>query len=133
MKRLAHYLLLAGVLVGIPLGCAWVGGYHEVLADVAEIAPQCEEWVSDPARLWRVKCPFNWWVFALFAAITLGMVAPFARRAVKAFASASRRGGRRYGFPWWGWVIGAGALGGGGFFGFKKLKKRRARSLEDEI
>lgn len=37
------------------------------------------------------------------------------------------------GFPWWGWVIGAGALGGGGFFGFKKLKKRRARSLEDEI
>lgn len=26
------------------------------------------------------------------------------------------------GFPWWGWVIGAGALGGGGFFGFKKLK-----------
>ena len=37
------------------------------------------------------------------------------------------------GFPWRGWVIGAGALGGGGFFGFKKLKKRRARSLEDEI
>lgn len=37
------------------------------------------------------------------------------------------------GFPWWGWVICAGALGGGGFFGFKKLKKRRARSLEDEI
>lgn len=37
------------------------------------------------------------------------------------------------GFPWWGWVIGAGALGGGGFFGFKKLKKHRARSLEDEI
>lgn len=37
------------------------------------------------------------------------------------------------GFPWWGWVIGAGALGGGGFFGFKKLKKRRARSLEDEV
>lgn len=37
------------------------------------------------------------------------------------------------GFPWWGWVIGAGALGGGGFFGFKQLKKRRARSLEDDI
>ena len=37
------------------------------------------------------------------------------------------------GFPWWGWVIGAGALGGGGFFGFKKLKKRRARSLEDDV
>lgn len=37
------------------------------------------------------------------------------------------------GFPWWGWVIGAGALGGGGFFGFKKLKKRRAHSLEDDV
>ena len=37
------------------------------------------------------------------------------------------------GFPWGGWVIGAGALGGGGFFGFKKLKKRRARSLEDDV
>ena len=37
------------------------------------------------------------------------------------------------GFPWWGWVIGAGALGGGGFFGFKKLKKSRARSLEDDV
>lgn len=37
------------------------------------------------------------------------------------------------GFPWWGWVIGAGALSGGGFFGFKKLKKRRARSLEDDV
>ena len=37
------------------------------------------------------------------------------------------------GFPWWGWAIGAGALGGGGFFGFKKLKKRRARSLEDDV
>lgn len=37
------------------------------------------------------------------------------------------------GFPWWGWVIGAGTLGGGGFFGFKKLKKRRARSLEDDV
>lgn len=37
------------------------------------------------------------------------------------------------GFPWWGWAIGAGALGGGGFFGFKQLKKRRARSLEDDI
>ena len=37
------------------------------------------------------------------------------------------------GFPWWGWVIGAGALGGGGFFGLKQLKKRRARSLEDDV
>ncbi len=37
------------------------------------------------------------------------------------------------GLPWWGWALGAGALGGGGFFGWKKLKKRRERSLEDEV
>lgn len=37
------------------------------------------------------------------------------------------------GLPWWGWVLGAGALGSGGFFGWKKLKKRRERSLEDEV
>lgn len=37
------------------------------------------------------------------------------------------------GIPWWGWTIGAGALGGGGFVGVKALRRRRARSLEDDI
>ncbi len=37
------------------------------------------------------------------------------------------------GFPWWGWVLGAGALGGGGFLGFERLKKRRAGSLVDDV
>jgi len=35
MKRILHYLLLAVVLVGLPLGCAWLGGKSEMLADAA--------------------------------------------------------------------------------------------------
>ena len=37
------------------------------------------------------------------------------------------------GMPWWGWVLGAGALGGGGAVGVKALRKRRERSLEEDI
>ena len=37
------------------------------------------------------------------------------------------------GMPWWGWVLGAGALGGGGTVGVKVLRKRRERMLEEEI
>ena len=48
MKRVAEYLTLAAVLVGLPLGCAWIGGYHDVLADVAEIAPKCENGSTTP-------------------------------------------------------------------------------------
>ena len=111
MKRIVQYLILAAVLVGLPLGCAWVGGYHEVLADVFEIAPKCEDWVNDPARLWRVKCPFNWWIFAAMGIAVSAAVLPFVRRAGRAFASACRGGrdsteGRdsaRH-FPMWGWV-----------------------------
>ena len=106
MKKIVHYLILAAVLVGLPLGCAWVAGYDAMLADVGEIAPQCEKWVNDPVRLWRVKCPFNWWVFALFAAITIGTVAPFARRFLCALrqSSAKRPSPVAYRFPWWGWL-----------------------------
>ena len=50
MKKIVHYLILAAVLVGLPLGCAWVAGYDAMLSDVAEIAPQCEKWVNDPAH-----------------------------------------------------------------------------------
>ena len=84
MKRIVHYLILAAVLVGFPLWCAWVGGYDQVLADVAMFPPQCEDWVSDSARLWRVKCPFNWWIFAAMGLCVAAAVWPFARRFCRA-------------------------------------------------
>ena len=80
MKRVVHYLLLAAVLVGLLMWCAYLTGYDEMLADVAAFPPWCEEWLDDSTRLWRVKCPFNWWVFALFALITAAMVVPFVLR-----------------------------------------------------
>ena len=108
MKRVIHYLLLAAVLVGLPLGCAWVGGYDQVLADVAMFPPQCEDWVSDSARLWRVKCPFNWWIFAAMGLCVAAAVWPFARRAWRALrsgaSSRSLASGRETAFPLWGWL-----------------------------
>ena len=73
MRRIVQYLILAAVLVGLPLGCAWIGGYDEVLADVAKIAPQCERWVDDPTRLWSVKCPFSWIFAASFFIAALSL------------------------------------------------------------
>ena len=84
MKRIVHYLILAAVLVGLPLGCAWVGGYDQVLADVAMFPPQCEDWINDSARLWRVKCPFNWWMFAAMGLCVAAAAWPFARRFCRA-------------------------------------------------
>ena len=62
LKKATHYLLLAAVLVGLPMGCAYLARYDEMLADVAAFPPRCEEWLDDPTRLWRVECPFSGWV-----------------------------------------------------------------------
>ena len=103
MRRIVQYLVLAAVLVGLPLGCAWIGGYDEVLADVAKIAPQCERWVDDPTRLWSVKCPFCWWVFATMGVFVAAVVGPFVRRFIKACFHCSPSPST-FTFPWWGWA-----------------------------
>ena len=103
MKKIAHYLLLAAVLIGLPLGCAWIAGYDAVLADVRAFPPQCEEWMQMPERLWRLKCQFNWWVFIAMGIFVAAAVYPFAVRFIKAL-SQKRVAPIPHRFPTFGWV-----------------------------
>lgn len=104
MKRLVQYLILAAVLIGLPLGCAWLAGMDEVLSGVAAFPPRTEDWGA--AEYWQQKCPFNWTVFAALAAVVVTVVGAFAKKAWKNVSFASTRDARRvgYGFPWWGWL-----------------------------
>ena len=104
LKKALHYLLLAAVLVGLPMGCAYLAGYDEMLAGVAAFPPRTEDWGA--AEYWQQKCPFNWTVFAALAAVVVTVVGAFAKKAWKNVLFASARDARRvgYGFPWWGWL-----------------------------
>ena len=118
MKRLTRlwveYGLLLVILVGVPLVCAWLGGYDDVLHDVFTIVPQTDDWQGRPERLWNCRCPFSWWAFAMVGGAATALVAPFVRRAIgRLLAHDGRdavvsqdgkmRGGAGGGFPWWGW------------------------------
>ena len=109
-KLWVEYGVLSLILVGVPLVCAWLGGYEDVLHDVFTIVPQTDDWQSRPERLWNCRCPFSWWAFWLVGGVATALVAPFVWRAIRivvtavgSVASASRRGRRRYGFPHWGY------------------------------
>jgi hypothetical protein len=137
MRRIAHYFCLAAVLVGVPLACAWLGGRRDLLEGLLAFPPRTEDWGLDPSRLWNMRKPFAWPVFAAMAAGVLASVAPFAWRLARggsalsdrdatAPASADGRGCRPYQrerppdkgnaarqgrFPWFGWAgvaLGAG-------------------------
>ncbi len=86
-RLLAEYAVLLLILVGVPLACAWLGGYDEVLHDVFTIVPQTDDWQSRPEMLWNCRRPFRWWAFFLVGGIGSAMVAPFVVR----FLSSLRR------------------------------------------
>ena len=115
----AEYAVLLLILVGVPLVCAWLGGYEDVLRDVFTIVPQTDDWQSRPEMLWNCRRPFRWWAFFLVGGIGSAMVAPFVWRAVRRLGNRSETGLRcggvaaRWGhrallpverFPWWGWA-----------------------------
>ena len=110
MKRVAHCLLLAVVLVGVPLGCAWIAGKDEILSGVAAFPPRTEDWGA--AEYWQQRCPFDWTVFVVLAAVVVTGVGMFARKAVgSAFCSSGQETASPFAFarvrsrfPWWGWV-----------------------------
>ena len=105
----AEYAALLLILVGVPLACAWLGGYEDVLKDVFTIVPQTDDWQSRPDRLWNCRCPFSWWAFALVGGSATALVAPFAWRFVtllyRLFQSNNRtiKQSNNLLFPWWGW------------------------------
>lgn len=104
-RRILQFLILFAMLVGIPLACAWLGGYDNILRDVANIAPQCGEWPNQPERLWNCRRPFAWWAFFLVAAIGCGMVAPFVWRGARRLRSKVEVEQRSStSFPLWGWA-----------------------------
>ena len=63
MKRVAHYLILAAVLLGVPFLCFWQGGSDEILEGLKRFPPRTADWGFRPEKLWNVRRPFNWWWF----------------------------------------------------------------------
>ena len=122
MKRVlslwVEYGLLLMILVGVPLVCAWLGGYDEVLRDVFTIVPQTDDWQGRPERLWNCRCPFSWWAFALVGGSATALVAPFVWRLVTLLYRLLQSNNRTIKqsnnlvFPWWGWVGVAVMVGG---------------------
>ena len=112
MKRLAHYLILAAVLVGVPLACCVLAGKKDILDLVFTVAPKTEDWGSRPELLWNCRKPFAWWAFAAVLGVIAAWAVPFAIR----FAKAARGGKGAFmakrRFPWWGWLGVAVLLGG---------------------
>ena len=106
MKRIAHYLILATVLLGTPFLCCWLGGYEEILEGLKQFPPRTEDWGFRPEKLWNVRRPFNWWWFVGMCAFTVACMFPFVRRGLGALKKTEGRetGGRNRAFPWFGWM-----------------------------
>ena len=104
------------MLVGLPLGCAWIAGDEAALRGAAAFSPRTEDWGA--AEYWQSRCPFDWTMFVTLAVVVVTVVGTFVRKAVGSafgssgqetaspFALASARDARRvgYGFPLWGWL-----------------------------
>ena len=110
-RLLAEYVVLLLILVGVPLACAWLGGYDEVLRDVFTIVPQTDDWQSRPEMLWNCRRPFRWWAFFLVGGVGSAMVAPFAvrllsllRRVFNSNTQTPKNSNTVCRFPLWGWL-----------------------------
>ena len=106
MKRVAHYLILAAVLVCTPLLCCWLGGYDSVLEGVKQFPPRTEDWGFHPEKLWNVRRPFNWFWFLGMTTFTFACLFPFVRRGCRALftRTVSRPANSLRAFPLWGWA-----------------------------
>ena len=103
MKRVFQYLILAAVLIGLPLGCAWLAGDEAALRGAAAFPPRTEDWGS--AEYWQSRCPFNWTMFVALAVLIVVVCAPFVRRSIYALKSnRTIEHSNIRTFPIWGWL-----------------------------
>jgi len=106
-KHIFQYLVLATVLIGVPLACAWLGDRRDLLDGLLAFPPRTEDWGLDPAKLWNLRRPFSWPVFLAMTTGVLAVMAPVMWRLV-------RGGGREtadrppvrpaFAFPGFGWL-----------------------------
>ena len=95
------------LLAGVPFACAYFGGHRDLFDSVCQFPPRTEDFHLHPERLWNVRRPFNWWVFAAMAAFVTVNVWPFVKRAWRALAQRRSKGRGRVAvgvWPWWGWL-----------------------------
>ena len=105
LRRLVQYLALAAMVLGVPLACAWLGGRRELLEGVCAFPPRTEDWGLDPAKLWNMRRPFSWAVFAAMGGFVFATVAPFALRMARGGGDDARTpSAERFRFPWFGWA-----------------------------
>ena len=109
-KRIAHYLVLAAVLLGTPLLCCVLSGHEQLLEGVRRFPPRTEDWGFRPELLWNYRRPFSWWAFSVLFLFTATCLFPFARRMLRFLRSRGAAFGvpfsspARGRFPWWGWL-----------------------------
>lgn len=109
-KRIAHYLVLAAVLLGTPLLCCVLSGHEQLLEGVRRFPPRTEDWGFRPELLWNYRRPFSWWAFSVLFLFTATCMFPFARRMLRFLKSRGAAFGvpfsspARGSFPWWGWL-----------------------------
>ena len=109
-KRIAHYLILAAVLLGTPLLCCVLSGHEQLLEGVRRFPPRTEDWGFRPELLWNYRRPFSWWAFSVLFLFTATCMFPFVRRMLRFLRSRGAAFGvpfsspARGRFPWWGWL-----------------------------
>ncbi|MBT8357761.1 MAG: hypothetical protein HKO79_05975 [Desulfobacterales bacterium] len=90
---LLKFLILAGMLLGLPLLGIVLAGYP---LDIYFEFPPNTRYIS--------HAPFSWIAFVSYTLFIVAAVVPLIIRGFKGFCSGYKNSLKKYSFPWWGWV-----------------------------
>ena len=97
---LLTFIPLSAMLIGLPLGGAWLAGKR--LYPYFEFPPQTR-FVPHP--------PFSWAAFCFYAAVIAILISAIGHRAIRSYRVAHpRTPAGPLPVPWWGWVAGAAGI-----------------------